>query len=68
MTAATMTYQEAFAHLDSGRQLTVRCPDGQSRRIWGYNPNTGDMFVSGWTGDAFMDCSNGTLRVTFPGN
>ena len=60
-----MTYRQALAHLDAGRTLTVTCPDGIERTIWGYNGATGDLFVQGWNGDVWMDCSDGTLRAEF---
>ena len=60
-----MNYQEAFAKLDAGQSLEVTCPDGIVRSLWGYNPNTGDLFIQGWPGDVWMDCSDGTLRAEF---
>lgn len=44
----------------------VRCPDGIERLIWGYEPTTGDVFVSGWQGDVWLDCSDpNEMRVEF---
>ena len=60
-----MPYQKILLAIDSGEKVCVRCPDGASRRVWGYNGATGDLFVSGWQGDVWMDCSDGTLRAEF---
>ena len=38
--------------------LYVRCPDGQQRKVWGINAEIGDVFVEGWKGNVWMDCSN----------
>ena len=60
-----MTYGQCLAKLDNGERLSVKCPDGIARQIWGYNPATGDLFVAGWTRNVWMDCSDGTLRAEF---
>jgi len=60
-----MHYREAMAILDNGGQFSVMCPDGLRRKLWGYNGTTGDLFVAGWLGDVWMNCSDGTLRAEF---
>lgn len=57
--------REAFALLDAGKSLSVRCPDGVKREVWAYNGDTGDLCVVGWEGNVWMDCSDGTLRAEF---
>lgn len=59
------TWQESLKHLDAGGRFSIVCPDGISRTVWGYNGNTGDLFVAGWSKDVWMDCSDGTLRAEF---
>jgi hypothetical protein len=61
----TESWQETFRTLDAGGRYQVQCPDGRPRTLWGYNGATGDLFLAGWQGDAWMDCSDGTLRVAF---
>lgn len=58
-------YRTTLDNLNQGIAYLVRCPDGIRRRLWGYNPATGDLFVSGWPGNVWMDCSDGTLRAEF---
>jgi len=65
MKGTKMHYREAFRRLEAQQTLDVTCPDGVVRKIWGYNPVTGDLFVEGWPGDVWMDCSDGTLRAEF---
>lgn len=60
-----MDYKTALEVLDNGGRLAIVCPDGVRREIWGYNGSTGDLFVAGWSGDVFMNCSDGTLRAEF---
>lgn len=58
-------YHETFDALNAGIRYSLRCPDGETRVLWGYNGATGDLFVEGWPGNVWMDCSDGTLRVKF---
>lgn len=60
-----MPYEEAFELLDFGIALKVICPDGKTRKVWGCNKATGDLFVLGWRGNVWMDCIDGTLRAEF---
>lgn len=60
-----MSYRQALAKLDNGEHLSIKCPDGVVRRVWGYNAATGDLFVLGWARNVWMDCSDGTLRAEF---
>jgi hypothetical protein len=58
-----MTYDEFKEHVSRLRSrysegITVVCPDGISRNVWGYNEQTGDVFVKGWDGDVFIDASD----------
>ena len=60
----TMMWQEALRLIDEGQFLAVMCPDGIERTVWGYNAQ-GDLYVFGWEGDVWMDCSDGTLKAEF---
>jgi len=61
----TEPWQTTLARLDAGQRYSVLCPDGVERLLWGYNSATGDLFVTGWAGDVWMDCSSGQLVATF---
>ena len=62
------SWQQTLANLDAGLCYEVTCPDGLTRILWGANRQTGDLFVAGWDGDVWGDCSAGYLRCEFEGN
>jgi hypothetical protein len=52
--------------IDAGtHRYVIPCPDGIERWIWGTNRQTGDVFIDGWPGEAWMDCSSGQFAVRF---
>jgi hypothetical protein len=65
MKGKLMQWREALDLLDNGKTLSVACPDGVKRNVWGYNGPTGDLFVTDWPGNVFMDCSSGELKAEF---
>lgn len=52
-----MTYNEFVKDVGHGC-MSVWCPDGIERAVWGYNKTTGDVSVAGWNGDVFINASN----------
>ena len=50
--------KEFFDSIKDGKSFLVKCPDGRQREVWGYNETTGDVFVEGWKGNAWIDCAN----------
>lgn len=60
-----LPWQDALRALSQGETLSIQCPDGKARTLWGYNGATGDLFVAGWPGNVWMDCSTGMLTASF---
>lgn len=57
---------DQFVERADNQVCFVRCPDGTERKVWGYNKQTGDVFVSGWSGHVFIDATNrDKIAVTF---
>jgi hypothetical protein len=61
-----MEFTTALAYLAAGGTLSFTCPDGLTRTCWGYNPATGDLFVTDWPGDVWAKRgADGTLYAAF---
>lgn len=64
----TTNYGGFLAALNDRRDVLARCPDGEFRPVLGFNSRTGDVIVSGWAGDVWLDdATAGTLRLEFTG-